>query len=52
MMRIAMFLFAVIVVSTCAAAQAPDAAIETALLAAPANLRLVAVDNLLASLRP
>jgi len=39
MMRIAMFLFAVIVVSTCAAAQAPDAAIETALLAAPANLR-------------
>ena len=38
-MRIAMFLFAVIVVSTCAAAQAPDAAIETALLAAPANLR-------------
>ena len=39
MMRIAMFLLAVIVVSTCAAAQAPDAAIETALLAAPANLR-------------
>jgi len=39
MMRIAMFLFAVVVVSTCAAAQAPDAAIETALLAAPANLR-------------
>jgi len=38
-MRIAMFLFAVVVVSTCAAAQAPDAAIETALLAAPANLR-------------
>ena len=39
MMRVAMFLLAVIVVSTCAAAQAPDAAIETALLAAPANLR-------------
>jgi hypothetical protein len=39
MTRIAMFLLAVIVVSTCAAAQAPDAAIETALLAAPANLR-------------
>ena len=38
-MRMAMFLLAVIVVSTCAAAQAPDAAIETALLAAPANLR-------------
>src|ERR1700675_2619686 len=39
MMRMAMFLLAVIVVSTCAAAQVPDAAIETALLAAPANLR-------------
>ena len=39
MMRIALFLLAVIVVSTCVAAQAPDAAIETALLAAPANLR-------------
>jgi hypothetical protein len=39
MMRVAMFLLAVIVVSTSAAAQAPDAAIETALLAAPANLR-------------
>jgi hypothetical protein len=39
MKRIAMFIFGLIVVSTCAAAQAPDAAIETALLAAPANLR-------------
>jgi hypothetical protein len=39
MMRMAMFLLGVIVVSTCAAAQVPDAAIETALLAAPANLR-------------
>ena len=39
MKRIAMFLLGVMVVSTSALAQAPDAAIETALLAAPANLR-------------
>ena len=39
MKRIAMLVLGVVVVSTCALAQAPDAAIETALLAAPANLR-------------
>jgi len=39
MKRIAMFILGVIVVSTCALAQSPDAAVETALLAAPANLR-------------
>jgi hypothetical protein len=39
MKRIAMFLFGAIVVSTSALAQTPDAAVETALLAAPASLR-------------
>ena len=39
MKRIAMFILGVMVVSTSALAQAPDAAVETALLAAPANLR-------------
>ena len=39
MKRIAMFLFGVMVVSTSAWAQAPDAAVDTALLAAPASLR-------------
>jgi len=39
MKSIAMFVLGVIVVSTSALAQAPDAAVETALLAAPANLR-------------
>jgi hypothetical protein len=39
MKRNVMFVLGVILVSTCALAQAPDAAIETALLAAPANLR-------------
>ena len=39
MKRIAMFVLSVMVVSTSAPAQAQDAAIETALLAAPATLR-------------
>src|ERR1700732_4693486 len=39
MKRIAIFLFGAILVSTSALAQAPDAAVETALLAAPASLR-------------
>src|SRR5579863_7755570 len=39
MKRIAMFVLGVVMVSTWALAQTPDAAIETALLAAPANLR-------------
>src|ERR1700692_3618621 len=39
MKRFAMFVLVAIGVSTWASAQAPDAAIETALLAAPANLR-------------
>jgi hypothetical protein len=39
MKSIAMFVLGVMVVSTSALAQAPDAAVETALLAAPANLR-------------
>src|SRR6201988_3637781 len=39
MKRIAMLVLGVVVVSTCALAQAPDSAVETALLAAPANLR-------------
>ncbi len=39
MKRIAMFLLGIMVVSTSALAQAPDAAVETALLAAPASLR-------------
>src|SRR6202158_1374568 len=39
MKRIAMFVLGVMVVSTYALAQAPDAAIETALLPAPATLR-------------
>ena len=39
MKRIAMFVLGVMVVSISAWAQAPDAAVETALLAAPANLR-------------
>src|SRR5579864_8663736 len=39
MKRIAMFVLGVVVVSTGAPAQAQDAAIETALLAAPATLR-------------
>jgi hypothetical protein len=39
MKRIAMIILGVMVVSTSALAQAPDAAVETALLAAPANLR-------------
>jgi hypothetical protein len=39
MKRIAMVLFGVVVVSTSAWAQAPDTAVETALLAAPATLR-------------
>src|SRR6266567_3412430 len=39
MKRIAMFAFSAMVISTGAFAQAPDAAIDTALLAAPANLR-------------
>jgi len=39
MKRIAMFLLGVMMVSTSAVAQAPDAAVETALLAAPASLR-------------
>jgi hypothetical protein len=39
MKRIAVFLFGVMVVSTSAWAQAPDAAVDTALLAAPASLR-------------
>src|SRR5258708_8071196 len=39
MKRIAMFLLGIMVVSTSALAQAQDAAIETALLAAPASLR-------------
>ena len=39
MKRIALFVLGVMVVSTTALAQAPDPAVETALLAAPANLR-------------
>jgi hypothetical protein len=39
MKRIVLFVLGVIVVSTSAMAQAPDAGVETALLAAPANLR-------------
>ena len=39
MKSIALFVLGVVVVSTSALAQAPDAAVETALLAAPANLR-------------
>src|SRR5580765_6407389 len=39
MRRIAVFVLGVMVVSICAIAQSPDAAVETALLAAPANLR-------------
>jgi hypothetical protein len=39
MKRIALFVLGVMAVSTSALAQAPDAAVETALLAAPANLR-------------
>jgi hypothetical protein len=39
MKRIALFVLGVIAVSTGALAQAPDAAVDTALLAAPANLR-------------
>jgi hypothetical protein len=39
MKRIAMFVLGVMVVSIGALAQAPDTAVETALLAAPANLR-------------
>jgi hypothetical protein len=39
MKRIALFVLGVLMVSTSALAQAPDPAVETALLAAPANLR-------------
>ena len=39
MKRIVLFVLGVMVVSTSALAQAPDAAVEKALLAAPANLR-------------
>src|SRR6266550_2341985 len=39
MKRIALFILGVMAVSIGALAQAPDAALETALLAAPANLR-------------
>jgi hypothetical protein len=39
MKRIALLVFGVLMVSIGALAQAPDAAVETALLAAPANLR-------------
>ena len=39
MKRIVMFLLGALVASTSALAQAPDAAVETALLAAPASLR-------------
>src|ERR1700722_20366646 len=39
MKRIVMFVLGVMVVSSTVLAQAPDAAVETALLAAPANLR-------------
>src|SRR6266404_6881913 len=39
MKRIALFVLGGVLVSTSALAQAPDAAVETALLAAPANLR-------------
>ncbi len=39
MKRIALIVLGVVVVSTCALAQAPDPAVETALLAAPANMR-------------
>jgi len=39
MKRTALFVLGVVVVSTSAVAQAPDAAVQTALLAAPANLR-------------
>jgi len=39
MKRIALFVLGGVLVSTCALAQAPDPAVETALLAAPANLR-------------
>jgi hypothetical protein len=39
MKRVVLFVLGVVVVSTSAVAQAPDAAVETALLAAPANLR-------------
>src|SRR5260370_36829108 len=39
MKRNALFVLGIMLVSTCALAQAPDAAVETALLAAPANLR-------------
>jgi hypothetical protein len=39
MKRVALFLFGAIVVSVSALAQAPDSAVETALLAAPASLR-------------
>jgi hypothetical protein len=39
MKRIVLFVLGVIVVSTSAMAQAPDATVEAALLAAPANLR-------------
>ena len=39
MKRIALFVLGGVLVSTSALAQAPDAAVETALIAAPANLR-------------
>ena len=39
MRRIAVFVLGVMMVSICAIAQSPDAAVETALLAAPASLR-------------
>jgi hypothetical protein len=39
MRRIALFVLGAMVVSICAVAQSPDAAVETALLAAPASLR-------------
>src|SRR5580700_631724 len=39
MKRIAVFVLGVMVVSICAIAQSPDAAVDTALLAAPASLR-------------
>ena len=39
MKRIALFVLGGVLVSTCALAQAPDPAVETALLAVPANLR-------------
>jgi hypothetical protein len=46
MKRIVMFVLGVMMVSTGALAQAPDAAVETALLAAPASLRDAAYDTL------